>query len=55
LNKLNTKASGVGTEISMLQTFLQDVMSQKNEAQSMTSNFMKAKHDTGMAIIRNIG
>ncbi len=55
LQKLNVQAGDIGTEISLLQTFLQDVMSQKNEAQAMTSNFLKSKHDTAMGIIRNMG
>jgi hypothetical protein len=55
LSKLNTQASGIGTEISMLQTFLQDVMSQKNEAQTMASNFLKSRHDTAMGILHNMG
>ena len=44
----------IGTDISLLQNMLQDVMSQKSEAQSMASNFMKARHDTAMGIIRNM-
>lgn len=54
VQKLNMQAGDIGTEISLLQTFLQDVMSQKSEAQSMASNFLKSRHDTAMGIIRNM-
>lgn len=52
--EFNIKAGDIGTEISLLQTFLQDVMAQKNESQAMASNFLKAKHETSMGIIRNM-
>ncbi len=54
LQSLNLKAGDVSTEIGLLQTFLQDVAAQKNEAQAMASNFLKSQHDTAMGIIRNI-
>jgi len=54
-NDLNLKITDVGTEIGMLQTFLQEATSQKSEAQQMASNFLKGRHEVGMAIARNIG
>jgi hypothetical protein len=53
--KLNNTSSDLNTEIQFLQTFLQDVMSHKAEAQQMSSNFIKSRHDTAMGIIRNMG
>lgn len=53
LTSLNNLAGDVGTEIQMLQLFLQDVMAQKNEAQQMASGYLKSKHDTAQAILRN--
>lgn len=53
-SELNTKAGNLSTDIQLMQTFLQDVMSQKSEAQSMASNLLKTRHDTGMSIIRNM-
>lgn len=55
LQQLNIDVGNMGTEIQMLQTFLQDVMSQKSEAQQMASNFLKSRHETAMGIIRNSG
>ena len=52
---LNEKAANIGTDIGLLQILLQDIMSQKNEAQQMASNYLKSKHDTAQAIIRNMG
>ncbi len=54
LNSLNIKAGDIGTEISILQTFLQDVMAQKKEAQTMASQVLNSRHEAGMAILRNI-
>ena len=51
---LNLKIGDIGTEMQMLQTFLQDITSQKNEVQQMASNYLKSKHETGMGIIRNM-
>lgn len=51
--ELNIKAGDIGTEIQMLQTFLQDIMAQKNEAQQMASNYLKSQRDTAQSIIRN--
>jgi hypothetical protein len=53
LTELNNLASNVGTEIQMIQMFLQDVMSQKSEAQQLGSNYLKSRHDTAQSIIRN--
>lgn len=53
--KVQADMSDIGTEMSLLQTFLQDIQSRKNEAQQMASNFIKSRHDTGMGIIRNMG
>lgn len=53
--QLQMQAGDIGTEMSMLQTFLQDVSAQKNEAQQMASNFLKSRHETAMGIVRNIG
>ncbi len=50
---LNVQASNIATEISLLQTFLQEVSSQKQEAQQLTSNFIKSRHESAMGIIRN--
>lgn len=55
IQQLNMKAGDLGTEIGMIQTFLQDVMAQKSEAQTMASNFLKSRHETAMGIIRNMG
>ncbi len=52
--KLNNQSSDLNTEIQFLQTFLQDVMSHKAEAQQMSSNYIKSRHDTAMGIIRNM-
>lgn len=54
-NDLNLKIGDVSTEIGMLQTFLQEATAQKNEAQTMASNFLKGRHEVGMSIARNIG
>ncbi|QQR80521.1 MAG: hypothetical protein IPJ69_14735 [Deltaproteobacteria bacterium] len=51
---MNLQASNIATEISLLQTFLQEVSSQKQEAQQLSSNFIKSRHDSAMGIIRNI-
>lgn len=53
--RLNNMAGDKSTEISLLQTLLQDLMAQKNEAQQMASNYLKSKHETAQAILRNIG
>lgn len=55
IQKLNNQAGDVSTEISMLQTFIQDLMAQKSEAQQMSSNILKTRHDTAQAIVRNMG
>lgn len=55
IQSLNIEVGNIGTEIQTLQTFLQDVMSQKSEAQQMASNFLKQRHETAMGIIRNTG
>lgn len=52
---LNTDIGAIQTDISMLQTFLQEVMSQKRDTQQMASNIIKSNHDTAQAIIRNMG
>ncbi len=54
LQSLNIQVGNIGTEIQTIQTFLQDVMSQKSEAQQMVSNFLKERHETAMAILRNV-
>lgn len=54
-NVLNLQAGGIGTEMNMLQTFLQDVIAQKNEAEQLASNYLKSKHDTAQSILRNMG
>ena len=53
-NDLNAKIGDVGTEMQMLQTFLQDVTSEKNQAEEMASSFLKGESDLGMSIARNI-
>lgn len=53
--KVNAQMSDIATEMSLLQTFLQDLQSHKNEAQQLASNFIKSRHETGMGIIRNMG
>ncbi|OGQ26401.1 MAG: hypothetical protein A3I75_02940 [Deltaproteobacteria bacterium RIFCSPLOWO2_02_FULL_50_16] len=55
LQSLVTQSNNVGTEIAMLQTFLQDVTSSKRNDQQFASNFIKQSHETSQAIIRNIG
>ena len=54
IQEINMKAGDIGTEISLLQTFLQDIMGEKNEAQQMGSNFIKSRHETTQSIIRNL-
>jgi hypothetical protein len=53
-SSLNMQAGDVSTEIGLLQTFLQDLMAQKNEAQQLASNYLKSRHDTAQSIIRNM-
>ncbi|MBI3541250.1 MAG: hypothetical protein HY073_03830 [Deltaproteobacteria bacterium] len=52
---LSAKIGGIQTDITMLQTFLQEVMSQKRDSQQMACNMIKSDHDTAQAIIRNMG
>lgn len=52
--KLNNEAGAIGTDIGIFQTFLQDVMAQKSEAQQMASNYLKSQRDTAQSIIRNM-
>ncbi len=52
--KLNNQMGDIGTEISLLQTLLQDLNGQKTEAQQLSSNYIKSRHDTASAILRNI-
>ncbi|HSA59998.1 MAG TPA: hypothetical protein VLJ37_09985 [bacterium] len=52
---INAKVGDLNTEMNMLQTFLQDVQSHKNEVQQLASNYLKSRHDTAMGIIRNMG
>jgi hypothetical protein len=51
---VNAQVGDINTEMTMLQTFLQDVTERKNEAQQMASNFQKSRHDTALGIIRNM-
>jgi hypothetical protein len=51
---VSAQMADIGTEISLLQTFLQDVQSHKNETQQMASNYLKSQHDTAMGIVRNM-
>lgn len=53
--EVNARVGDINTEMNLLQTFLQDVQSHKNETQQMASNYLKSRHDTGMGIIRNMG
>ncbi len=55
LQSLTTKASNIGTEISLLQTFLQDAMSSKRNTQEFASNWIRQSHETSRSIIQNIG
>ncbi len=52
-SSLNLQASNIATDISLLQTFLQEVSSEKQEAQTFASNFIKNRHETAMGILRN--
>lgn len=54
VQKLNNDITEINTEISLLQTLLQDVNSHKRETQELASNFLKSRHDTSQAIIRNM-
>lgn len=55
IQQLNLQIGDIGTEMQMLQIFLQDLMSQKQETQQMASNYIKSRHDTAMGILRNSG
>lgn len=55
LQSLANRAQNLGTEISLLQTFLQDAMASKRNIQEFASNWLRASHETSRAIIQNIG
>ncbi len=55
LSSLSTQAQNIGTEISLLQTFLQDSMSSKRNTQEFASNWIRQSHETTRSIIQNIG
>ncbi len=55
LQGLANQAESIGTEINLLQTFLQDTMSSKRNTQEFASNWIRSSHETARSIIQNIG
>lgn len=55
LQSLVTKAANIGTDISLLQTFLQDAIGSKRNIQEFASNWITQSHQTTRSIIQSIG
>ena len=53
-NTLSMKAGDIGSDINMLQNFLQEALNRKNESQQFASNYVKSEHDLKMSIIHNM-
>lgn len=55
LQSLVTQTSNIATEISLLQTFLQDAVASKRNIQEFASNWIQQSHQTTRSIIQSIG
>lgn len=54
LQKLNHEIGSVNDDISTLQTFIKEVIQNKNQAIEFSSNFMSMEHQTTMSVIRSM-
>lgn len=55
LQSLVTQASNIASEISLLQTFLQDAVASKRNIQEFASNWIQQSYQTTRSIIQSIG
>lgn len=54
LQALNQEVGTVNDDISMLQSFMKEVVQNKNQAVEFASNFTSAEHQTTMSVIRSM-
>ena len=54
IQALNQEVGTVNDDITMLQSFMKEVVQNKNQAVEFASNFTSAEHQTTMSVIRSM-